>query len=341
MGRAAGFVLVLAASALAGPVEKIQAAKSAKEVEALASKLEPGIGTGDADYEVVYHLARALARFERVDRSVSLIRRYRGKFRKDEQDFLRELEIRILDHAGRLKDAIAAATARVNAAPDKHREYYSHRALAELLEKKGDWKRALEHYLVEAEPSFCWNCDVGVATSRALDVARCRFFMGQVDRSLAELEALMIRSEEQGGPVGGELYCEFSVRTNRLDRARRRVEKLPEDRREAGRVALAISVAFVAKDPGKMLEVLEDPETSVVLDFKWVARLLDELGEPARKELAKRIGAGSEISIFLAEEIDRIELLPALKARLAKEKDEDNREFLENAIEKIETPDEE
>ena len=31
----------------------------------------------------------------------------------------------------------------------------------------------------------------------------------------------------------------------------------------------------------------------------------------------------------------------ALKARLATEKDEDNREFLENAIEKIETPDEE
>ena len=33
-----------------------------------------------------------------------------------------------------LVEAIAAATARVNAAPDKHRKYYSHRALAELGE---------------------------------------------------------------------------------------------------------------------------------------------------------------------------------------------------------------
>jgi len=100
------------------------------------------------------------------------------------------------------------------------------RWLGAELERREEWQKAVDAY--EAWDQGCIGGSAMAASwiFRPLEIARCRFRLGQVDRALETLEAALPREDVRiGGDRRGEvlaLYMELMVQAGRVDEAERR-----------------------------------------------------------------------------------------------------------------------
>jgi len=340
MEKAAIVLVILASlsgSVLAGDVDRLERADSPARVEALAKRILPFINAGYDDYRRTEALALAFERVGRSDRGAAILRQKREKFDAGKQDCLRDLEAKILIRAERYDDALAVARARFSAARDHKARWIAHRQIALCLEKKKDWAGALGHYLEKRGRTGCGTCNEFIARLSARDIARCRFFSGDVDRALEELAALLVRPEDQGGPFIGVsvFYCDYSARAGRSAAARKLIATLPPERRVRMSRQMDLADAFVAKDFKRVVAIFEDPANRIGLPWNWAAARFVELGAPGSAAIAGRIEAGSEVLIILAGHTGCTDLLPAIERRLWIEEDIHLLRNLENARNRI------
>jgi hypothetical protein len=336
-------LLLLFVSTLAAGEDRLTAIRQARsytDLEPLVRALETDLPEGAEGFEALKVAARALTAFDRVDEARALLLRQRARVGEDHESAIHGLVADLLEGAGRLDDAIAAARQAVKSVKADRRpgsgDGYTQRVrLARLLQKKGDWSGALTQWRAAVPSSTCGTCAGAMDCERQAGILRCRFWLGEREEALTGLAKLVGDRDAHLGSGGAHwgLYLELSARAGQLDRARRRLARLSDREKKRHSRVLAIVTGFAEKNPKTIVDAMEGrPETR---ENELAVRLFGELGAPAVKSLEKPIVSGDANSIRFAGIAGLSSLLPALKSRLAIEADRKRKSLLEWAIRQL------
>ncbi len=140
------------------------------------------------------------------------------------------------------------------------------RLKADALMKKGDYVRALEHYL-ELHETYAWA---------ALGVARVRLQLRQTDAAIAELERLVAESPQY--VHAADVLAEAYVQANHTDRALAALEAACARSPTVNRMRAAAQVAEQAGDDARLVQwagkVVDANKFAMVQDYTDHARLV-------------------------------------------------------------------
>lgn len=202
--------------------------------------------------------------------------------------------------------------------------------LGRLLERRGDWAKALEAWkrATPCEDSNRWDRESGLSFDQELGIARCEFHLGHVESTLKRLEGCLRRVRTIDGGVEAWLrrweasriafaYAEYSGRSGRIATARPFAATLPPSLRALVLNSIRIVEAWLTKDPAAVARVAAENIVDPFLE--GAGRLIGELGDDGIAFLARGIEAGDTNVVLLAGRSRRRELLPALEKRSSAE----------------------
>jgi hypothetical protein len=310
-------LLAVAMPASADIIDRIDKAKTLEKLDAIAKKAEKYIRTGQKGYQRLKALVRAYDRLKAPEKAAGLINRHREKYPVAWQEVILDIGARSLARHGKLDEALRMANVRLRMADGEKSLYLAHKLLGEIYEAKKEWKTALEHHLVPPPPTKCGTCEDAVVSLWKMRIARCRFHTGDVDGALADLWSLMTRDEKRGGPFtsAGQEFCEYAARSGKLGFAAKKIATLTAEQK--GRIDewLKVAASFAAKDPKKMLEIVESPKEWHPIDSRWLAPLFLDLGEEGIAALIEGIRRGSDPALVIATDTKSQALLNAIETR--------------------------
>jgi tetratricopeptide (TPR) repeat protein len=310
-------------------LESLRKASTYEEVAKVAARIEEVLPADEKGGRALQALCVAFARFGRIDEARDVVVTNVDRLKREHRSLPHAALADLLDRAGRLDEAIVEArrALRMWTTDTQNPSVGGIRVLlAKLLEKKGEWKEALELWAgAEFKGSWCGTCVEGQKGERLVAMFRCRFHLGERMEALTGIAGMLLERDRLGASQGRcwPLYLELSARAGRLDAARKLLSGQAKKIRVEFKGDLAVVAGFAEKKPASIIAALESDGKPRRDIRRWdravslAAKFLGELGRPAIEELSRRIVFGSEVAVLIAEEMRETALLPALRDRLA------------------------
>jgi len=342
-------------------VEQLRKMQTASEIASVASVAETRAAAREAGAEeLLFELARAWLRAKRRDESLVVL----GRLARGFPDWASIAHLCMAEiHLDRNEEdaALAALEKATQAKPQETQRNLmdasntvneAYWRLGALLERRGEWKRAIGCYEAWKPRSWCGNCAASIHDDRMIAIARCRFHAGEVNEALASLEKLATVESRLNGwnPEAVSIYLEIAARSGRLKEAGDRIERIAR-RLAADEVAmrtrllvsLALARAFEKKSPEDVLisvheldpadtQVYSDGSGHVECEWRAAGRFLGELR--AVPFLAEKIRAGDEHAIVVAGLSGLDGLIPFLAKQRARESGK-TRKRIEEALDRL------